>query len=147
MAKGRPSKYSDALADLICTRLIDGESLLSICKDADMPNAQTVFAWILSKPDFSNKYARAREVQADTMADQILTISDDGKNDWMEKHGSGDVGWQLNGEHVQRSRLRVDARKWLASKMAPKKYGDKVTLAGDESQPLAVVIKDEWAAK
>jgi hypothetical protein len=81
---------------------------------------------------FREQYARARESQADYYAEEIIQISDDGTNDWMERRseaekGAGvDTGWVLNGEHVQRSRLRVDARKWYAGKLAPKKYGDKL---------------------
>jgi hypothetical protein len=59
------------------------------------------------------------------MADELMEIADDGRNDWMERHGEEDPGWQVNSEHIQRSRLRVDARKWTLSKVLPKIYGDK----------------------
>lgn len=74
------------------------------------------------------------------MADEILEISDDGSNDWMERLGKeGEpAGWQLNGEHVQRSRLRVDTRKWILSKLAPKRYGDKLQHTGDGGGPIRV---------
>lgn len=84
---------------------------------------------------------RAREAQADTLADELLDISDDARNDWMKRnHGDDDPGWVANGEHIQRSRLRVDTRKWIASKLKPKKYGDKLELASDPTSPLVVNI-------
>jgi hypothetical protein len=146
---GRPSSFTQEIADIICTRLGDGESLRGICSGDDMPDKSTVMRWLADNLVFRDQYARAREVQADTMAEEILEISDDGTNDWMERRseaekGAGvETGWVLNGEHVQRSRLRVDARKWLASKMAPKKYGDKMQLGGDADNPVELRIG--WA--
>lgn len=93
-----------------------------------MPCAATVFNWLRRHKEFVEQYEKAKEEQADALAEDILDIADDGTNDWMEREvgeGEGNTGWKLNGEHVQRSRLRVDARKWIASKLKPKKYGDK----------------------
>lgn len=123
---GRPTKYSEDLAITICERLIDGRSLRSVCRDEDMPAASTVFRWLSEKESFREQYARAKQEAADAMAEELLDIADDGTNDWMErldKDGKS-IGWQLNGEHVQRSKLRADTRKWLMAKMKPKKYGD-----------------------
>lgn len=128
---GRPSDYSLEMATIICERLAKGESLRTICKDDDTPSQTSVFRWLEANEPFREQYARARTAQADFYAEEIIEISDDGTNDWMarrseaEKGAGVDTGWVLNGEHVQRSRLRVDARKWYASKLAPKKYGDK----------------------
>ena len=133
---GRPSDYSEEKAAIICARITEGESLRSICRDEDMPSTVSVFRWLDKHESFRNQYARARSAQADTLFEQILEIADEGRNDWMEKHGQDDAGWQLNGEHVQRSRLRVDARKWAASKLAPKKYGEKLEIGGDPLNPL-----------
>lgn len=124
----RPSKYSPKIADAICERLISGRSLRSICADDDMPHVVTVLRWLRERDEFRSQYALAREAQADTIVDEILEIADDARNDWMERHGEDDAGWSINGDHIQRSRLRVDARKWMASKLQPKKYGDKVQL-------------------
>ncbi len=124
--RGRPSHFTQALADTICTRLAGGESLRSICRDEDFPHESTVRAWVVDNyKGFSTQYARARDIGLDVMADEILDISDDGSNDWMERKGEKSDGWQLNGEHVQRSRLRVETRKWFLSKLAPKRYGDR----------------------
>lgn len=105
-----------------------------------MPSKSAILKWLTEHPEFVDQYARAREAQADHFAEEILEIADDASNDWMERKGEGDEsgGWALNGEHIQRSRLRVDSRKWLMSKMAPKKYGDKLALAGDEDNPIRI---------
>lgn len=137
---GRPSIYTADLAATICERLAKGESLRSVCRDEGMPVEATVRGWALDdREGFSAQYARAREFQAHAIADELLEIADDGSNDWMALHAKGDnasLGWELNGEHVQRSRLRSDTRKWLLSKMLPKLYGDKLTHAGDPDQPV-----------
>lgn len=128
---GRTTKYTEALGDVICSRISQGESLNKICKEKDMPSAVSVFAWLRLYEDFLNNYTRAREEQAETYADEIAEIADNAKNDWMERNGQDSVGWQLNGEHVQRSRLRIESRKWLAMKLKPKKYGDSLALKAE----------------
>lgn len=138
--RGRPTDYRPELADAICQRLAEGESLRSICRGEDMPPESTVRLWVVDdREGFAAQYARARDVALDCMADEVLEISDDGTNDWMARNGEG---YQLNGEHVQRSRLRVDSRKWYLSKLAPKRYGDKMALehGGVDGQPLAIQI-------
>ena len=117
-ATGRPTSYTKVMAERICERLSDGESLRSICLGDKMPSKTTVFRWLRQFDSFRDQYARAREAQADAIADEILDIADDGSNDFMGEDE------KYNGDAVQRSRLRVDARKWFAGKLAPKKYGD-----------------------
>jgi hypothetical protein len=135
-------KYSDKIANAICERLMAGESLRSITADKTMPSETTAYAWLARYPEFAEKYTRARARQADYWAEEILDIADDASNDWMRregKHKGGhdeNPGWVANGENLGRSRLRVEARKWLMSKLAPKKYGDKVELAGDPEAPV-----------
>ena len=137
---GRPSDYSQATADLICSRLCEGESLRSICCDADLPAAGTVFRWLTVHKEFQEQYARAREAQADSLFDEILDIADDGSNDWMERKKGDDVVWVENGEAIRRSVLRVDARKWMAGKLRPKKYGDKLEVEATVQGAINVVI-------
>jgi len=142
-AGGRPTDYSESLAARICARLADGESLRSVCRDDEMPDKSTVFLWLFKYPEFSDQYARAKEESAEAHADDMLDIADDATNDWMErldKDGQG-IGWQLNGEHVQRSKLRIDTRKWLASKLKAKKYGDKadVNVSGGLSLTIGTI--------
>lgn len=139
---GRPSGYSQELADRICSELASGRSLRSVCDDEGMPNRVTVFRWLREHEGFSSQYARAKEEAADAFADEILDIADDAKNDWMERHDPNNPGYQFNGEHVQRSKLRLEARKWIASKLKPKKYGDRLTHAGDPDAPVSVSIID-----
>jgi hypothetical protein len=123
---------TEEIADAICTRLAEGQSLRSICCDDDMPAASTVYGWLLREENawFVEQYTRAREMQADYLVDEILDIADDGSNDWMERRDEegGNVGWKENGEALRRSQLRVDSRKWMAGKLRPKKYGDATTL-------------------
>lgn len=133
MTAGRPSDYSEELADLICNRLTEGESLRKICLDEGMPHAGTVCRWLVKHPAFREQYTLAREAQAELHADEIVEISDDGHNDWMEKHFGEDTRWVENGEAIRRSALRIDTRKWVASRLLPKKYGDKLAVGGDKT--------------
>ena len=91
-----------------------------------MPDERTVRRWALdNKEGFAEKYSRAREIGYLSMADEMLEIADDGSNDWMLRQHAGNQSCTANGEHIQRSRLRLDTRKWLLSKALPKIYGDK----------------------
>lgn len=140
MAKkmGRPSDYSDAKALEICRRLSEGESLRSICRDETMPDKTTVLRWLSLHADFRTQYAHAREMQTEFWAEEILDIADDGSNDtYVDEKGNERVDHDV----VNRSKLRVDTRKWLMSKLAPKKYGDKIELGG------SVGIRHEDALK
>lgn len=123
-----PVTYTPELADIILERLQEGEGLNTICRDPDMPTGSAVRKWALEDRDgFGARYARAREIGALAMADDILEIADDARNDWMEKHGEdGGVAYVLNGEHVARTKMRIDTRKWLLSKVLPKVFGDRV---------------------
>jgi hypothetical protein len=132
---GRPSSFTQETADTICARLAEGQSLRSICEADDMPARSVVFKWLADNKDFADQYARAREAQADHLFEEILTIADDGSNDTYKT----DDGEATNHDVIARSRLRVDARKWMAAKMAPKKYGDKLAIGGaDDLPPLKV---------
>ena len=126
---GRPSGYSDELGDEICERLCNGESLRAICEPSDMPSRSMVFRWLGNNESFRDQYARAREEQADAIFDECLQIADESTNDYMDTQDSdGATTAKLNGENIQRSRLRIDTRKWMAGKMRPKKYGEKLEL-------------------
>lgn len=145
MTAGRPTDFTQEKADEICVRLAEGESLRTICSDEYMPARSTVFMWLLKHQEFADQYTRARELQADTMVDEIPDIADDGSNDWMERldDEGRKIGWQVNGENIQRSRVRIDARKWVAGKLRPKKYGERVdhTLAGDPENPIKSTVE------
>ena len=107
MSAGRPTSYTPELADRICEQLADGLSMRKICEADDMPAKRTIFNWLRTNEEFLHQYERAKEESADSMTDEMLDIADG----------------QEGGE-VQRDRLRVDTRKWVASKLKPKKYGD-----------------------
>jgi len=123
---GRPSEYTQETADRICSQLAEGKSLRTVCKADDMPCMQTVFNWMRAYPQFLDQYTRAKEESADLLVEEMLDISDDATNDWMEVHDKDNPGYRLNGEAINRSRLRVDTRKWIAAKLKPKKYGERL---------------------
>ncbi len=123
--------------------IMQGKSLRSICKQDEMPSQQTVFNWLLKGGEFFEQYARAREVQADLLFDEMLDIADDGTNDYVERQNKdGSTYMAVDHDHINRSRLRVDTRKWMAGKLAPKKYGEKVTqeISGIDGAPLSPTI-------
>lgn len=122
---GRTTEYSPELGDRICARIAGGESVKKICQDKSMPCKTAVFSWMRRYPEFLEQYERAKAEQADAFAEDILDIADDVSQDWIEDANHPE-GRKYNHEAVQRSRLRVDTRKWLASKFKPKRYGDKV---------------------
>ncbi|WP_428562480.1 MAG: hypothetical protein ACP59X_21495 [Solidesulfovibrio sp. DCME] len=120
---GRPSTYSEDVADTLCQELMAGKSLRTICAVEGMPSASTVYAWLRQYQEFAAQYARAREVQADVLADEILEIADSDLD-------------------PNRARVMIDARKWLAGKLRPKKYGDRVELDHkvDGTRPMQVTV-------
>lgn len=142
----RSSEYTQEIADAICERLADGESLRSICSGEGMPSRMTVFRW-LSDPErvaFRDQYARAREEQAEFYAESIIDIADEEVTMIRaDKHKPGadedaEIEVVFDSAAIARNRLRVDARKWYASKLAPKKYGDfkAVELTGANGGPM-----------
>lgn len=142
MPRGRPkgsgSKYTPELGELICARIGKGESLNAVAKDIGIPEC-TVRRWEQDQPEFATRYARAREERADFWADQIVQISDDGSNDTYELD---DGSKKVEHDHIQRSRLRVDTRKWLMARMAPKRYGEfqRTELTGADGGALKIVV-------
>lgn len=135
---GRPTIFSPEVAEEICLRLSDGETLISICRDERMPAKTTIWRWLQNKEyeDFRNSYTQARIDQAQHWADEIVEISDDGARDVTIDPETGQE--RLNHDHIQRSRLRVDTRKFLMAKIAPRLYGDKtsVELTGKDGGPI-----------
>lgn len=106
-----------------------------------MPDKATVFRWLVANEPFRDQYTLAREAQADTLFDEMLEIADDGSADYKLTNRDGGPDVVVDSEHIQRSRLRVDTRKWQASKLAPKKYGDKLDLNHGGEVGVAVTIK------
>ena len=137
---GRPTDYNQDKAILICSRMAEGESLRSICRDESMPALSTVFLWVAKHSEFSEQYKLAMASRADAMFEDMIEIADDGRNDYIV---SGDGDERFNTEHVQRSRLRLDTRKWMLSKMLPKKYGEKITdeIIGNDNEIEIRVVR------
>lgn len=133
MPSGRPTDYTPELAAEICARIADGRSVREIARSDDMPAMSSIFLWLSKYQEFSEQYAQACDARVFYMAEELLDIADDGTNDWMERKGSDgeSVGYTVNGEAIQRSKLRADTRKWLMSKMQPKKYGEKMSVVHD----------------
>lgn len=134
---GQPT-YRQDIADEILERLAEGEPIEQICRDPHMPPASTVKTWVLTKPDFVplafiDGYARARVLGLETLAYQVLSISDE----------SCFYGGEPNNALVQQHRLQAESRKWLLSKMLPAQFGDKVTaeIVGDSDRPLVSRIE------
>jgi hypothetical protein len=144
--RGRPSDYNTYVTGIICGRITEGESLRKICRDEEMPAISTVFTWLMQHKEFAEQYARAVENRVETHVEEIYDIADDATNDYAVDADGNRV---VDHEHIQRSKLRVDVRKWAASKMKPKKYGEITTQKhtgprGDEPvQIAAVTIKAE----
>lgn len=142
-SRGRPLTYRQEIADEICKRMAHGESLRSICRDPKMPPDATVRGWVLDDWNgFAAQYTRARMLQAERWAEEVLEIADDSSRDVAENDHGDNV---TNHENIQRSRLRVDSRKWLLSKVLPKIYGDKLDLVHQGGVKLEVVtgVPDE----
>lgn len=140
---GRPTLLTEEMAETILTRLIDGESLRRICSSEGMPTRAAVLKWVRTDPIFREQYRLARELQAETLADEMIDISDDGSNDWMPKvaQDGQNQGWLENGEALRRSQLRIDTRKWMAARMWPRRWGNNGTMAVTDAEGGPVVPK------
>jgi len=134
--RGRPSSFTEALANEICDRLATGESLVSICRDEHMPHRQCIFVWLKDprRRAFADTYAHAREAGYERWAEEIIDIGD---ANYTAPDGTVDNG------AVQQARLRSDNRKWLLAKLLPKRFGDRVTaeVVGDANAPLLTRIE------
>ena len=126
---GRPSTYNEQVAETICLRIMEGESLRSICRDDKMPAQRTVFKWLADgHPEFVQQYTRAREVYAHVNFDETREIVDTDPD-------------------PVRARLRFDQRRWAAGKLLPKVYGERLELEANvrasvvTAEPLS---EDEW---
>lgn len=136
-AGGRPTDYTPELASRICAQLAEGISLRTVCLADDMPSKTTVFEWFRKHKEFADQYARAKEESADALFEETVDIADESLKD------AYNADPKLVSAIVQAQRLRVDTRKWMMSKMKPKKYGDKVdvTSGGKEIKGNTVVFQ------
>lgn len=118
---GRPSAFSQEVADAICMGIMEGRGLRSICADPDMPGTATVYAWLVKYNGFQEQYTYAREVQADVYFDEVVNIADTEPD-------------------PQVARNRIDARKWAAGKLRPKRYGDKIGVEHSGTVGMGAVV-------
>lgn len=142
---GRPREaVPQDKADAIIAWISQGETLRQWCRENGV-HFSTVYLWLDKDQDFARRFARAREAGEEVIAQECIEIADDATNDWMEKVDKDGAltGWQLNGEHVQRSKLRIETRLKLLAKWNPKKYGEKVDVnhGGQAENPVAMVLK------
>jgi hypothetical protein len=137
---GRPSTYNPDIARQMCEQLSEGIPLREICRQEGFPMWRTVYLWMAKDPDLNTAIARARDVGYDAMAEECLDIADNAANDWMERLDAEGVpvGWQVNGDSIQRSKLRIETRLKLLAKFNPKRYGDKIVHAGDDVNPVVI---------
>lgn len=129
-------EYSQELADAICELVASGKGIRTICSAENMPAMSSIFKWLNEHEEFSEQYARAKAEVLENYADELVEISDDSSNDV-----SGELNMP-NSVAVQRAKLRVDTRKWILSKLAAKKYGDKLdmSLSGKDGGPIQASI-------
>lgn len=128
---GRPTDYTKDMADKICEKIANGRSLRSICAENGVPPMKTIYRWLEANEEFRHQYARARDKQADYFAEEIIEIADSA---------------EAESAAVAKAKLQIDARKWAASKIAPKKYGDKQEIdvkSSDGSMTPAVRLNAE----
>jgi hypothetical protein len=144
----RPSDYSPKVAERVCVAIAEGYSLRQIAAREGWPDRSTILRWLNKHAEFRDQYARAREMQAEHFADEILEIADDGSNDWIEReNAAGRVVAAIDHEHIQRSKLRVDARRWLMSKMAPKVTGKDGGPVEHRIDTPAKETREDWLAR
>ena len=120
---GRPSDYSDEIANKICKRLGERESLREICLDPTMPERATILDWLAHRKEFRDKYRDALEWAAEDRADEAYEILFDTSGGYSQRmRGDGRIVVSVDGADFARLRLRVKLRQWVASRLAPHKY-------------------------
>lgn len=122
---GRPSAYTEAIGNEICEQITEGISLRKICKAEHMPASSSVFRWLSENVTFREQYTRAKDEQAEALAEEMLEIADYSSEDTFID-AQGNV--KTDNEVVARSRLKIETRKWIAAKLKPHKYGDSINL-------------------
>ena len=119
------TNYTSEIADTICSRMSEGESLRAICRDPGMPSEGTVRGWAVRDVEgFAERYRAARQMLLEYWSDEIVAIADDGELDPRDRQ------------------IRTGVRQWLMSKLAPRRYGDKLQLAGDPESPLQIMHRE-----
>lgn len=138
LKRGRPTDYTPELAKEICTAIASSSKGLGrLCKDnPNWPNQDTIFTWLKIHSEFSEQYARAKRLQIEVLVDEIIEIADDSSQDNIINQQGQII---CNNATINRARLRIDTRKWIASKLAPKIYGDKI----DNTHSVDIISHEE----
>ncbi|MGE7367895.1 terminase small subunit protein [Neorhizobium sp. NPDC001467] len=146
--------FNQQKADTICERLASGLSLRAICRNKSMPSKSTVFKWLGENATFADQYARAREAQADLLVDEMVAIADTPKIGKKTKRTSDGKLEETTFDMTEHRRLQIETRKWVAARMRPKKYGDKLDVdqkttveAGDSVMALMQAIDGRTRTK
>jgi hypothetical protein len=142
---GAGSTYNDGIARKICAQILDGKSLNSICLNPRYPGINAVKKWLIDPrfEAFREMYYYARRGAAELLMDEVIEIADDSANDWIEtfdKKGNSN-GFKPDNEAIQRSRLKIDTRKWLAAKLIPRIYGEKLEVEHGVTGDLAKLLE------
>ena len=146
---GAPTTYSPKIAAELCTLISNGMSIRQILKADEktkrFPAQSTIYEWLIVHPEFAEQYARAREDQADTIADEILQIADETPDTEpvIDRRTGELIRMELSNSYIQWQRNRIDARKWTAMKLKPKKYGDAMKLTGSKDDPVQMEVQHE----
>lgn len=136
--------FSAELLATILDRVAGGEPLSKVCNSPDMPTRKAFLEWVAKDPSIREQYEFAMQMRADLYADEIISIADDGLNDtYLDDEGNA----RTNADVVARSKLRVDARKWYASKLAPKKYGERQQVDLNANVAMSAEKVDERLAE
>ena len=142
MKRGRPTIYTKALTIEICAAIATtSDGLEKICEDHDnFPPWQTIYDWAAHRPDFAESYARAKELQAQLLADQIIEIADTTEEGMEFTDKADGTQERKRRDMIEHRKLRVDARKWVAAKLLPKKYGDRTALTNADGGNIGLTI-------
>jgi hypothetical protein len=133
--RGRPSLFTQAIADRICAQLSQGIPLAEICRSEGYPAVRTISLWREKRPAFDAAYARARDEGFDAIAADCLRIADDTSNDTVVVGNDENAREAPNSEWIARSKLRIETRLRLLSKWDPKRYGEKLAVGGADDLP------------
>lgn len=133
---GRPSTYTEAVADLICARIATGEALYKICQEDNMPCLTSVYGWLRTNETFAQNYTRAKEDSGETLASRSQAVMD-------ESPVLDPVTGKIDSAWVQLQRLKIDTLKWHAGKLKPKVYGDKLDVnhGNQPENPLTMLLQ------
>jgi len=141
--------FNDALFDAILSRIASGESMNKICSEPEMPTRKSFYEWVANDDALRDRYAYAMSVRADFLFDELIDIADTPREGVKTKIDDTGKTEETRGDMIEHRRLQVDARKWYLSKLAPKKYGDKVNLehTGADGGAVKVEVSDTERAR